>query len=439
MMAATLKFLGPLHHNAGFVTCSKACQERPELEVLPYVTDWARDADPVKRLAAAYLLWRHLPSVGDVVHSPETTEVMLQLLDDADPRVAARVIGILSWIDQPVYWEAIRTRRTRFESHPDWEVRAEFLDFCGSMQAHCDKHARAAFRDFPRPAGDEGEVNEAKLRKKMRKTDVAGLLDLLHQKTRYNDFNAVELITEAIANRPERDVVVAAAAWARDPDPEKRVIAAQFIEHMEAGPVLLNLIGLLAADTDHRVVRAALASFRKRIGGRYQPHEIALVQACDSHPEAEVRKAFVELFENPGSDSDDAILIRMACDPAREVRAEVVSRLGQRIKAGDTINGHVREALAAKLDDPEVYVRARAITSLSSIDDPRALDAIVAELERPGDALQPHLAHLTMWVKQRPDARYLPGLKRWKLRLNDDTLDGAIKACMSCRRIPWGQ
>ena len=99
----------------------------------------------------------------------------------------------------------------------------------------------------------------------------------------------------------------------------------------------------------------------------------------------------------------------------------------------------LRETLAGLASDSDRYARYFGIEGLNRFDDPRAVEAIVRELEGTDEELLLFYQFLLPSVLARPNSRYLPGIKRMNAKFPGAAgLDEALNACRVKRWFPWG-
>ena len=79
---------------------------------------------------------------------PETFALLTGLLDDPDPNVVAKTMGILGWLFHPAYDQAMRSRRDRFAHHENPKVRE-------ACRAFIDKEQEQAAQRIPEFPGED--------------------------------------------------------------------------------------------------------------------------------------------------------------------------------------------------------------------------------------------------------------------------------------------
>jgi HEAT repeat protein len=197
-------------------------------------------------------------------------------------------------------------------------------------------------------------------------------------------------VLDEVHNRRVDDVLPFAEAWSRDADPVKRAAAADLVggrRDATLRPATLNAVAGLAtrltADPDRRVVMTGLGALRDRFGGVYPEQLLARVRAsCTAHSDEIVRHAFLDiLFPGaPETAQGQAVAIAMSQDASPLVRREACFKLGSLSVIASQDSPELRTALVARLDDPEVDVRAFAIEGLALRNDQRAIPALARDL-----------------------------------------------------------
>jgi HEAT repeat protein len=135
-----------------------------------------------------------------------------------------------------------------------------------------------------------------------------------------------------------------------------------------AGEVLLRL---LDEDDEPAVLSAAAVG----LGHLRDERAIEPLAELASNPDEEVRRSVVHGLM--GYDDDRAVeaLIRLSSDPLGAVRDWATFALGVQI---DRDTAELRDALAARLDDPNLDARAEAIRGLAWRRDARAVEPALA-------------------------------------------------------------
>lgn len=182
---------------------------------------------------------------------------------------------------------------------------------------------------------------------------------------------------------------------------------------------------MLRTETDVDV----LCSIFYAYGHNEFPETVEVALDYASHPDADVRRAVVSAL----SCRDDARaidrLIEMTADFDADIRNWATFGIGTQ-SAADGVE--LRDALAARLDDPDDETRSEAFRGLARRKDPRAIAALHEELRsRPTNAVV-EAAGLT---EAREFAAVLIGLRGTET-IWEGYLESAIMAC-SGRTFQW--
>jgi methionyl-tRNA formyltransferase len=183
----------------------------------------------------------------------------------------------------------------------------------------------------------------------------------------------------ALAARGSREVLDAMVELGASDEPSRRELAAYVLGQLgDTAPALPDaqaaaLTAMAERETDARVLAAIAYAF----GHLGAPHGDAWLLANRAHPDADVREAVAFALGSRPNRALDA-LIELSADADPRVRDWATFALGTLAEA-DT--PELRDALAARLDDPDPETRLEAIHGLALRGDPRAHDPARALLE----------------------------------------------------------
>ena len=221
----------------------------------------------------------------------------------------------------------------------------------------------------------------------------------------------------ALHFRDTREVFERGVALCRSNCPLERRVGADILaqlgvpERTFPGECVATLLKMLRADEDATVLHSALIA----LSHHDAPQSIRPAVRFLRHADEELRYAVVHALT--GYDDPLAIesLITLTADPADEVRDWATFGLAQQSSV-DT--PEIREALAARLDDPHEDCRGEALIGLARRRDPRAAAAVDRELrENPHSYFAAEAAELINQHKyQRQCPRPLTLLERVRLR-----------------------
>jgi methionyl-tRNA formyltransferase len=174
----------------------------------------------------------------------------------------------------------------------------------------------------------------------------------------------------ALAARGTVDVLHALAALGADPDPAIRELGAYVLGQLGGDTPALPAeqeaqLLRMGADEETRVVVAVACAF----GHLGEPWGEAWLLARRAHPDADVREAVAFALGGRRGEPALAALIELSGDPEAAVRDWATFALGT---LAEQDNQALRDALAARLDDPDDDTRLEAIHGLALRGDHRA-------------------------------------------------------------------
>lgn len=185
-------------------------------------------------------------------------------------------------------------------------------------------------------------------------------------------------LVRELHRRGEACVFDAAAAWCASPDPMLRSLGADVLGQLgfeaahpfgfESEPILVRLLG----DSDPEVAAGALIALGHLKRG--DPRDISTLA---SHESAEVRHAVAYCLGGREDDLSLRTLIALSRDAEVDVRDWATFGLGS---LADADSPTLREALVARLSDPDAETRCEAMLGLAQRGDERAIPAILEEL-----------------------------------------------------------
>jgi hypothetical protein len=220
----------------------------------------------------------------------------------------------------------------------------------------------------------------------------------------------------ALRRRGDEETFEAAAAWCASDDPLRQAFAAGVLAQL--GPAAgaaggtasftaraVPLLRRLSREVwEPELVRAVVAG----LGLHGDPAALPEILRHRGHPDAGVRRRVALALTGlvPGDHPGGVqALIVLSGDADSAVRDRAVRALAE--VDGDT--REIREALAARLNDPEAATAADAARGLAVRQDPRAVDALARILgdEEPGGYAREAASDAVRYVAQEPDRRRL--------------------------------
>jgi HEAT repeat protein len=254
----------------------------------------------------------------------------------------------------------------------------------------------------------------------------------------------------ALHDRGDDESFAAAAELLDSVDSDRRVLAADVLaqlgavagvpveERPLAGPAFRLLLERIATET-HPVVLCAIAT---AFGHLADPRGIPALHALRAHRDADVRHAVA--FGLLGHDDDLAVqtLIELSTDADADVRDWATFGLGSQIERDTSA---VRDALVARLDDPDNDTRAEALLGLAARCDERGIPHLLGELDRAdgsGDGSLVQEALLAFAVCS-PDPRLCQHVERarqeWRNACPGEPMPDDLEEAVDARlQMPFG-
>jgi methionyl-tRNA formyltransferase len=177
----------------------------------------------------------------------------------------------------------------------------------------------------------------------------------------------------ALAYRGDEDVLFRARAMAEDEDPRERGIAAFLLGQLGTpvptfpGESAAALEEMAAREQDPGVLEAVAHGF----GHLGEPYGLDALVALAGHGDVRVREAAAIALAGRQAPRATDTLIRLSRDERSEVRDWATFALGM-LASQDTVE--LREALAARLGDPDPETRLEAVHGLALRGDLRAVE-----------------------------------------------------------------
>lgn len=232
-----------------------------------------------------------------------------------------------------------------------------------------------------------------------------------------------------LQRRGGREVYSAAAGWCDAEDPVLRRLGAHVLGQLgyeqshpfarESEPILVGLL----ADPDEFVVADALIAL-----GHLSVGSSEAICALAASESAEVRHSVAFCLLTRDDALSRATLVRLSADPDAHVRDWATFGLGAQ---SDVDSPAIREALVARLTDPDLDTRCEAMIGLAERGDRRAVEPILAELGKRIVTTLPIRAAALL-----PDRAFLPALESLLADLPDDP--DVREAVERCRAVPPG-
>jgi HEAT repeat protein len=253
----------------------------------------------------------------------------------------------------------------------------------------------------------------------------------------------------ALHKRGDDESFVAAAELLDSPDPDRRALGADILAQLGAapdvpvedrplaGPAFRLLLQQIATETHPDVLQSIATAF----GHLSDPRGIPALHALRDHPNDDVRHAVV--FGLLGQDDDLAVetLIELSRDSDADVRDWATFGLGTQIERD---SAQIREALVARLDDPDDDTRGEALRGLAARGDERAIPRLLVELDDDVELDDQSIVEeaLLTFAAKVPDARLCRHVEKarqeWAVACPGEPMPhDLVQAVEACRQAPF--
>lgn len=189
----------------------------------------------------------------------------------------------------------------------------------------------------------------------------------------------------------------AAAALLTSPDSEKRCLGINVLSQIDVGASWLRqkpsnearfnreavdlLLPMVETETDDTVLDMLFTA----LGHLNDPRCIGPVRAHRHHPDASVRHSVVLAMLTHEEDEAVETLIELSSDEDAHVRDWATFGLGRQVDELDS--PEIRDALVARLDDPDEDTRQEAVWSLALRGDAHAMEPLLKAIIDEGDEM----------------------------------------------------
>jgi HEAT repeat protein len=228
--------------------------------------------------------------------------------------------------------------------------------------------------------------------------------------------------------RATREVLDSIAPYCRSEKGTERSVAANVLGHLgiprRAFPVECSelLVGMLRRESDPQVLHDMCSA----CAHLEHPDLVPTLVALAAHPEDCVR--FGVVFGLTGRVDADSVaaLIRLSADSDEGVRDWATFGLGTQI---DLDTPAIREALAARLYDPDGPTRGEALVGLAKRRDERVLPALIDALALDEATFGERYDLVLEAADEMADPRLLPALLARREWAPEEAIDWAIERC----------
>jgi HEAT repeat protein len=195
-----------------------------------------------------------------------------------------------------------------------------------------------------------------------------------------------------------REVFDRAAAWCKSGNPLERARGADVLAQLRTGEhrtnsfpeeSFLTVSQMMQQEDEIQPLRSAIHA----LGHLDNPAGIPLISSYQRHPEAEIRFAVACALGSLANDPEAIqALTNLTNDADDDVRDWAVFGLGTLSDADST---EIRDAIFARLNDPNENVREEALVGLAKRKDQRVLPALITALNQ-SESDEPGITMLTI-------------------------------------------
>jgi HEAT repeat protein len=244
-----------------------------------------------------------------------------------------------------------------------------------------------------------------------------------------SDEESAEAAVSVLHYRATTDVLEAVTPFCHSEHARERSVAAWVLGllgvHERAYPEECH--ALLAAMLRHESDPDVLRDLGVACGHLLHPDAVPLLVALADHVDPRVRSGVVSGLLTREDDDSVATLIRLSADEDFNVRDWATFGLGKQI---DLDRPAIRDALAARLDDPDGPTRGEALVGLAIRRDERVVPALLAALAMDEDEFGERYDLVLEAADELADPRLLPALLARRGRTTDElSLESAIERC----------
>lgn len=232
--------------------------------------------------------------------------------------------------------------------------------------------------------------------------------------------------------RATREVFEEARKLCYSECPQERGLGADILGQLGVPDRLCpdECVAILAEVAETESDEEAIGCISTALGHLQHPGAVEPLLRWKRHPNSVIRwRVAVALC---GHDEPDAVeaLIELSADPNDNVRDWATFGLGTQT---DLNTPRLREALCARLNDPDAVTRAEAFVGLARRKDERVIPYLIEALDSTQlDGYEPRQDLVLEAVEEIADPRLLPSLLAMRDRENNEWLEEMIQRCRTC-------
>lgn len=260
--------------------------------------------------------------------------------------------------------------------------------------------------------------------------------DLINRALTEPDENEAWEVVSTLHLRGTREVFEEARTLCRSACPQERRLGADILGQLgiperlcpDEGVAILSAMSRIESDLE------AIGSICTALGHLQHPRAIEPLLHWKGHPDAKIRwRVAVALGRYETSEAVDG-LIELSSDPDEDVRDWATFGLGSQM---DLDTSRIREALCARLNDPDPVTRAEAFVGLARRRDERVIVPLIEALDSGQlDEFEPRQDLVLEAVEEIADPRLLPSLLAMRDRQNSEWIEDLIQRCRNNVKAP---
>lgn len=229
--------------------------------------------------------------------------------------------------------------------------------------------------------------------------------------------------------RATREVFEEARKLCRSECPQERGLGADILGQLGVPDRLCpdECVAILAEISQTETDEEVIGSICTALGHLHHPGAVDPLLRWRGHRNALIRwHVAVSLGGHEEPDAVEA-LIELSTDPDEDVRDWATFGLGTQT---DLDTPRIREALCARLNDPDPVTRAEAFVGLARRKDERVIPHLIEALDSTQlDGYEPRQDLVLEAVEEIADPRLLPSLPAMRDRKNNEWMEEMIQRC----------
>lgn len=283
-------------------------------------------------------------------------------------------------------------------------------------------------------SGDTNDFDaELRERKEEARREPPTTHDLINRALTEPDENEAWEAVSTLHLRATREVFEEARALCRSECPQERRLGADILGQLGVPDRLCpdECVAILAEMSRIETDLEAVGSICTALGHLHHSNAVEPLLRWKEHPDAVIRWHVAMALG--GHEEPEAVeaLIELSTDPDEDVRDWATFGLGSQM---DLDTPRIREALCARLDDPDPITRAEAFVGLARRKDERVIAPLIEALDSGHlDEFDPRQDLVLEAVEEIADPRLLPSLLAMCDRNRSEWIEEIIQRCQDNR------